>query len=417
MKLFGYFKVFAAMMFAAAELSAQTIWNGTANTGWYNESQTEFTITTAEQLAGLAQLVNNGNRFEGKTIKLSNNIMLNDTANWQNWENNPPAREWEKIGYWDLNSDNGNKRFQGTFDGCGYVVSGIYINSFNKYQGLFGYVGGMAVDNHFGTIKNLGVIASYVNGGDWSVALLVGSTEAAKITNCYTAGKVKGNNGVGGLVGNGALSYITNSYSTAIVEGYRQVGGLIGISDNYEISNCYAIGNVRGSVDAGGLIGTGHVNVLISNYYDKETSGQENNGWGEGKTTAEMKRMNTYIDWDFTDIWGINSAVNNGYPFLRLFGNDNLPNAINSNFAGQKTLSLFSFAGIQNGQIKLNLKAGSYTAQIYNLQGRLIKSVDINADGINAPTGLRIDNLSKGIFILNVKQAGVSVLKEKVTVK
>ncbi|MCL1946928.1 MAG: T9SS type A sorting domain-containing protein [Chitinivibrionia bacterium] len=63
------------------------------------------------------------------------------------------------------------------------------------------------------------------------------------------------------------------------------------------------------------------------------------------------------------------------------------------------------------------MKDGIYTAQLYNLQGRLIKSADINAiNGINA-AGIRIYNLSKGIFILNVKQAGATVFKHKITVK
>ena len=85
--------------------------------------------------------------------------------------------------------------------------------------------------------------------------------------------------------------------------------------------------------------------------------------------------------------------------------------------AANKAAASISFAGIINGQINLNLKAGTYTAQLYNLQGRRIKSVDITAtNGINA-TNLRIDNLSKGIFVLNVKQAGVSVLKHKIAVK
>jgi hypothetical protein len=53
------------------------IWNGKADTAWYNDSQTEFTITTPEQLAGLAKLVEGGNDFYDKTIKLGADIMLN----------------------------------------------------------------------------------------------------------------------------------------------------------------------------------------------------------------------------------------------------------------------------------------------------------------------------------------------------
>jgi hypothetical protein len=58
------------------------IWNGKADTKWYKKSETEFTITTPEQLAGLAKLVNGGNDFYGKTVNLGADIMLNDTAGW-----------------------------------------------------------------------------------------------------------------------------------------------------------------------------------------------------------------------------------------------------------------------------------------------------------------------------------------------
>jgi len=76
-----------------------------------------------------------------------------------------------------------------------------------------------------------------------------------------------------------------------------------------------------------------------------------------------------------------------------------------------------SFAGIRNGHIALNLKAGNYTAELYNLQGRLINRENINAvNGVNA-TGLRTDNLSKGLFILNVKQAGKVLLNNKIMIK
>jgi hypothetical protein len=76
-----------------------------------------------------------------------------------------------------------------------------------------------------------------------------------------------------------------------------------------------------------------------------------------------------------------------------------------------------SFVGIRNGQIALNLQSGNYTAELYNVQGRLISKVDFNAvNGVNA-TGLRTDNLAKGMLILNVKQAGKMMLNQKIMVK
>jgi hypothetical protein len=207
-------------------LFAQNVWNGTADISWYNSSESQFTITTAEQLAGLAQLVNSGSRFYEETIVLGANIVLNDitaNGNWQNLnENNSPTNTWAAIGNSYSNS------FCGTFDGSGYVISGIYINSASDYQGLFGYVG------WGGTIKNLGVKAFYVKGSDY----------------------------VGGLAGYN-MGTIANSYATGNVVGANEVGGLVGYNDYYHI--------------------------IANSYYNSETSGQAHNGNGIPKTTEYMQ--------------------------------------------------------------------------------------------------------------------------------
>ncbi|MCL2844003.1 MAG: T9SS type A sorting domain-containing protein [Chitinivibrionia bacterium] len=72
------------------------------------------------------------------------------------------------------------------------------------------------------------------------------------------------------------------------------------------------------------------------------------------------------------------------------------------------------FAGIRNGQINLNLQSGNYTVQLFNLQGRMIGSANINAlNGVNA-TGLRTDHLARGLLILQVRDAqGASVLQHR----
>ena len=122
-----------------------SIWNGGTDTEWYKESNNEFTITTAEQLAGFAKLVNSGyDGFEDKVVKLGRNIILNDTTNWQDWASNAPANEWIPI-----------EKFNGTFDGNGYVVSGIYISNSDYIQGLFKYNSG---------IKDFKFSASYIKG-------------------------------------------------------------------------------------------------------------------------------------------------------------------------------------------------------------------------------------------------------------
>jgi beta-glucanase (GH16 family) len=73
------------------------------------------------------------------------------------------------------------------------------------------------------------------------------------------------------------------------------------------------------------------------------------------------------------------------------------------------------FAGIRNGQISLRLPDGAHAVELYNVKGQLISSVNINAvNGINA-TGLRTDNLAQGVYILNVKRNGISVLQQRIT--
>jgi len=213
---------------------AQTVWNGKADTDWYsnNTSAIEFTIITAEQLAGLAELVNSGNSFKGKTVKLGSNIMLNDIANWQNWASHAPANKWIPIGIKDSNSI-----FNGIFDGSGYVVNGVYINNTNNSQGLFRNV------DSVGTIKNLGVIASYIKGSNF-IGGLVGGMNFGMINNSYFTGIVAGDSTVGGLV-SGNLGIISNSYSASVVTGNLWIGGLVG-ENRSKINNSYSINIVNG---------------------------------------------------------------------------------------------------------------------------------------------------------------------------
>jgi len=99
----------------------------------------------------------------------------------------------------------------------------------------------------------------------------------------------------------------------------------------------------------------------------------------------------------------------------RFVDNNNLQPVALQNISTQNTV--LGFAGIKNGEINLSLQAGFYTIEIYNLQGRLIARRDLSAgNGINA-TGLRISDLARGMLILNVRQAGTSVLQHKMIVK
>jgi hypothetical protein len=282
------------LLLLPALLFAQDNWINHASTEyWWHEEKSDFTIITAEWLAGLAQLVNNGNDFSGKTIMLGANIDLD-------------SREWTAIGTEE-------KPFKGTFDGKGYVVSGLYINSEANHQGLFGYLG------NGGSIENLGVTDSYVKGGSF-VGGLVGDNNGT-ISNSYVTGDVlaniPGKMSVGGFVG-WNHGTINNSYTVGNVSGNNIVGGLVGYNTG-TINRSYASGNVSGNGSVGGLVGDNSGGTISNSYYDERKSGRNDTGKGDGKTTILMKDISTYESWDFKDLWDINPYVNNGLPYLQIF--------------------------------------------------------------------------------------------------
>ena len=186
-------------------VDAVTVWDGTVDIGWYigHEKDTKFEISTAAQLAGLAQLVNGTAKdsdnktiaavtFSGKTIILTEDINLNT--------DDVPAsgNEWTPIG----NSDNS---FNGIFDGDGHTVGGLYVPDTTECPGLFGMGGDDAV------IRNLIVVGTICEGesaGDACVG--VGGICAAsygKVQNCGFYGTIKADDSVynelfvGGIAG------------------------------------------------------------------------------------------------------------------------------------------------------------------------------------------------------------------------
>ena len=198
------------------------VWDGkTADTSWYNASKNEFEINTAAELAGLAKLVNDGTAtFSGKTIKLTAEIRLNEqdvpTAN-----DNPNS--WTPIG------NASTKKFQGTFDGDGHTISGLYINNVTSgNQGLFGQIGNGNI------VQNLIVTGSITSTANEKTAGIVAASQRSKgvVKNCGFYGSIDGfGTDVGGVIGGGTA---TNCwyYYTGTDENYsRSVGGAA--------TNCY----------------------------------------------------------------------------------------------------------------------------------------------------------------------------------
>ena len=212
---------------AFAEGTSVDNWDGTADTSWYtgHESDTEYYITTAKQLAGLAQLVNAApgkTNFAGKTFYLKNDLDLS-------------GHEWISIGT-VLGGDNSEYSFCGVFDGQGHVISNLYSHesyiegaegadeSHNLLRNaLFGSV-------YNGEVKNLGVANAdiWIDPKDDSAAgkgILVDWMGKSKITNCWTSGSI---------------------YSGTKIE--KNIGGIVGVTlQGCTISGCYSTATLTGN--------------------------------------------------------------------------------------------------------------------------------------------------------------------------
>ena len=254
--------------FSITTVSAEEnpMWDGKiaeAFAGGTGTAEDPYIIQTASQLAFFSKSISLGiSSYEGEYIKLESNIDLNDTSDLQNWSTKAPANKWAPIG-------NSLFTFKGSFDGGGYTVSGVYVNSTSDNLGFFGYV------SETGTVANIGVINSYVKGGS-AVGGVVGYAFFAAVSNCYYTGSVKGNRAVGGVVGFLNTGSVRSCYNTGPVSGIAYegikdgIGGVIGyaLSASTEptvISNCYNTGTITGPGNFNGGIAGSAICYAISN--------------------------------------------------------------------------------------------------------------------------------------------------------
>lgn len=267
---------------AFAEGTSVDNWDGSADTGWYTSAPDalEYHISTAEQLAGLAQLVNAApgtTNFAGKTFYLENDLDLS-------------GHEWISIGT-VLGGDCPEYSFCGVFDGKGHVISNLYSHesyiegadeSHNLLKNaLFGSV-------YNGEVKKLGVKNAdiWIDPSDDSAAgkgILVDWMGKSQITNCWTSGSIysgtKIEKNIGGIVGVTVQGCtISGCYSTATLtgnftnsEGYYKdpnpanwpcdtIGGIVGarFDGNLTVTDCWFDGKIAvNSLQAavGGIVG------------------------------------------------------------------------------------------------------------------------------------------------------------------
>ena len=215
--------------------------------------------------------------------------------------------------------------FGGTFDGDGFNIQNIEINTdgADRGCGLFGgvegtdpslmnisvsgvysgvfsedFAGGLVGSFEDGIIQNCVSHVDVTSDGE-QVGGLVGQNDDT-ITESYATGSVEGDSNVGGLVGQN-FETVTDSYATGSVEGDGQVGGLVGRNDD-SVTESYATGSVEGDSNVGGLVGF-NGDTVTDSYWDTETTGQSTSDGGTGLTTDEMTGDDAETNMDGLDFF------------------------------------------------------------------------------------------------------------------
>ena len=216
--------------------------------GYTIESDGSYTVTSADGLMNIAELVNGG--------KSDINITLDTDIDLT-------GKDWTPIG-----TDYDNS-YKGTFDGGGHTITGLTFTTNDEFAGLFGWL------NRAGTVKNVvmegvQITSNQIYGG--SIGGVVGYGWGT-IENCSVSGSVSGTVYVGGVVGVQIGGSITGCSSSATVKGTVDVGGVAGqTNSSATLTACYATGNVtieinpEKNIAGGSLVGMNAGSSLLACY-------------------------------------------------------------------------------------------------------------------------------------------------------
>ena len=275
-------------------------WDGTTAKDFACGSGTKlspYIILTAEQLAKLSFIVGaNEKEYQGKYYKLGADILLNEGKIIDDKgalvADSSKLHKWTPIG-------NSGVAFDGTFDGEGHTISGMFINTTSSHNGLFGnsrgtiqnltlsnawvyggkYTGGI-VGSSIGSVENLTNLAS-VSGKENCVGGVLGNSSQKQyqhnsfIKNATNHGIVVGNKNVGGIAGCATAVTVDGVENTASIEGYGYVGGIFGGIGAYttnDIKNLKNSGIIIGSHFVGGISGHCGGSSLNINTYQETSS-------------------------------------------------------------------------------------------------------------------------------------------------
>ena len=302
--------------------------------GYTIEGNGSYTVTSADGLMNVAELVNGGKT--DINITLDKNIDLT-------------GKDWTPIG---TSFDNS---YTGTFDGGGHTITGLTITTKDQFVGLFGYLnragtvknvvmeGIQITSNHmfgntggvagfsWGTIENCSVSGSV--SGTKCVGGVVGAQKAGSITGCSSSATVKGTVDVGGVAGEkwGSMTacYATGNVTLEIGSPKNlSGGGVVGLNGGSRVLACYAIGNVNskgsstGNVHIGGLFGDNYTVVTACYWKNNQEQGI---GRNQHNTAPEATKVDgTDVTWQKA-VDAMNTALQNAGSGWRYELNGALP--------------------------------------------------------------------------------------------
>lgn len=317
----------SSLVFGAVSVTAEEteidVWDGTTAesfAGGDGSAATPYLIETAEQLRYLLENYTKTGESKDKFFKITKDIYLNDISNV-----NDPVDLWGKqnwlAGYGEtvpVPANNVNL-FEGTLDGDGHTIYGLYVNGV-AYAGLFPAV------SSYATIKNLSLEKVFITGGSGSAGAIAGWAEytswqsATQITNCSvidaTIGQAANIEFVGGLVGRIDTTTVTvtncSAYGLTLSQdtGRGIAGGLIGFAQTdgtLKINNSFSVGYFATCSQI--------TKAICTNVYTTADIPEGYTNGGVTKLNTDQMKGDAAKDnmtgFDFKYTW---KTVTNGYP-------------------------------------------------------------------------------------------------------
>lgn len=385
-----------------------------------------YLIADAQDLAAFRDMINGGTSLDAHA-KLTADIEL--TGDW--------SPIYPTSGYV-------TEMYAGVFDGDFHTISGLYINSAESNQGLFGGINGA-------TVKNLKVKGNVTSSNNY-VGGIVGKLVQGTIENCSFEGNVETTKssgyagGIAGYTGNSKTqtgSIINCSNSAAVTGGYA--GGITSYTKYSTITGCYNVGKIEGTGNTGGIAGQNMYNTVISNCYSAaEVTGGANTGGIAGFNGVANGITNCY--WTNPDdcfVGGTGSvvggeqitspdglteklgdpfiedsgSVNNGYPILKWQqGGEPVPKNPHITITGSAALQMQNNTAVPQTTLSVNYIDMDATPVTWNTNSDIITLEEpADADENNSKIIVKAQKPGKAVVTVSTTD-GAYTAEQEITV-